>query len=269
MRGAIIRHEKVSAGKLEIIGCLIQSKRESASDLQREYHANRRIQVLPNCAWPAPKLRTPHDTRSASDLVSHFALLIADQTATEDWSQGRAQRAVRDAFTPVRHSGYRHWRGRSDAPAGERDWCEVSKTGVGSVFVVLSPEGGGLFPRFEKVPEPTDVEELIAQLSVEAFHSAVLHRAARLDVKQFNTIRQAPGKEVHRIRRGTPRSAMIFSKEHDSHVGLRSWYRLRVPGTLAYGRPPRSATVCAGLWQWHRKQSPRPTVQPTSRGKWE
>lgn len=44
---------------------------------------------------------------------------------------------------------------------------------MGSFFVVLSPEGGGLFPRFEKVQEPTDVEELIAQLSVEAFHSPV------------------------------------------------------------------------------------------------
>ena len=67
---------------------------------------------------------------------------------------------------------------------------------MGSFFVVLSPEGGGLFPRFEKVPEPTDVEELIAQLSVEAFHSPVLHRAAGLDMKQFDTMRQAPGKEV-------------------------------------------------------------------------
>ena len=65
-----------------------------------------------------------------------------------------------------------------------------------SVFVVLSPEGGSLFPGFEEVPEPTDVQKLIAKLSVEALHSAVLHRAARLDVKQFDTIRQAPGKEV-------------------------------------------------------------------------
>ena len=35
---------------------------------------------------------------------------------------------------------------------------------MGSFFVVLSPEGGGLFPRFEKVPEPTDVEELMFTL---------------------------------------------------------------------------------------------------------
>ena len=53
-----------------------------------------------------------------------------------------------------------------------------------------------MFPGFEEVPEPTDVQKLIAKLSVEALHSAVLHRAARLDVKQFDTIRQAPGKEV-------------------------------------------------------------------------
>ena len=60
---------------------------------------------------------------------------------------------------------------------------------MGSVFVVLSPEGCGLSPCFEEVPEPTDVEKLIAQLSVEAFHSAVLHGAAGLDMKQFDTMR--------------------------------------------------------------------------------
>ena len=67
---------------------------------------------------------------------------------------------------------------------------------MGSVFVVLSPEGCSSFSCFEEVPETTDVQKLIAKLSVKAFHSPVLHGAARLDVKQFDTVRQAPGKEV-------------------------------------------------------------------------
>lgn len=102
----------------------------------------------------------------------------------------------------------------------ELRWRYVVQAAVRPVLVVLSAPVGDDPPGLEQVLEPADAQAFLAHLAVEALHVCILRGLTKLDVNQIDLAIQSPGREwrlvssgllSHRIARGRPRSAMIWS----------------------------------------------------------
>src|SRR5207302_140935 len=72
----------------------------------------------------------------------------------------------------------------------------VVQAAVRSFMVVFGPPGGNTAPCLPEIFEPAGVQTFIAELAVEAFDKGVLNRLPRLDVMEFNSPIDSPGKEV-------------------------------------------------------------------------
>src|SRR6266404_5301377 len=73
---------------------------------------------------------------------------------------------------------------------------EIAERGVWTARVVVLAPAADSFPRIAQVAQAVEVEAFVAQLAVEAFDVAVLHRPARRDVLKSDALAYAPRVEV-------------------------------------------------------------------------